>query len=77
MRLVGLSEARQKFSEVVRRATAGETTGITRRGKLMALIVPPQPTTLAEAFADIDELRKRLKPLKGVTIKQLIEEGRR
>jgi hypothetical protein len=33
--------------------------------------------TVAEAFADIDKIRKRGKPLKGITIKDLIEEGRR
>jgi hypothetical protein len=33
--------------------------------------------TAAEAFAGIDKIRKRAKPLKGVTIKDLIEEGRR
>lgn len=33
--------------------------------------------TVAEVFAHIDEIRKRIKPLpKGVTIKDLIEEGR-
>ena len=33
--------------------------------------------TIAEVFASIDEIRKRVKPLpKGVTIKDLIEEGR-
>ena len=36
-----------------------------------------QRKTIREAFADIDRIRKRLKPLpKGVTVKDLIEEGR-
>jgi prevent-host-death family protein len=78
MKTVGIFEARQKFSELVRRANTGERIGITRRGKLLALIVPPGSTmAVAEAFADIDEIRKRGKPLKGLTIKNLIEEGRR
>ena len=53
--------------------------GITRRGKLAAVIVPPRPEmSIEEAFARIDQLRKRIKPLpKGMTIKDLIEEGRR
>jgi hypothetical protein len=33
--------------------------------------------TVSQAFADIDEIRKHVKPLKGITIKNLIEEGRR
>ena len=34
MRKVGLFEAKQKLSELVERAAAGERIGITRRGKL-------------------------------------------
>ena len=33
MRKVGLFEAKQKLSELVERAAAGERIGITRRGK--------------------------------------------
>ena len=40
MRTVGLFEAKQKLSELVERASAGEQIGITRRGKLAAVIVP-------------------------------------
>jgi prevent-host-death family protein len=36
---VGLFEAKQKLSELVERAAAGERIGITRRGKLAAIIV--------------------------------------
>jgi prevent-host-death family protein len=42
MRMIGLHEAKQKFSELVRRAARGETIGITRYGKLVALIGPPE-----------------------------------
>jgi len=37
---------------------------------------PPDTRSLKEVFARIDKIRKHAKPLKGVTIKQLIEEGR-
>lgn len=79
MRNVGLFEAKQKLSELVERASAGEQIGITRRGKLAAVLVPARNTTsLKEAFADIERIRMRAKPLpKGMTIKDLIEEGRR
>ena len=82
MRTVGLFEAKQKLSELVERASEGEQIGITRRGKLTALIVPVVPArnevSLKEAFADIERIRLRAKPLpKGMTIKDLIEEGRR
>ena len=79
MKTVGLFEAKQKLSDLVERASEGEQIGITRRGKLAALIVPARSNvSLKEAFADIERIRLRAKPLpKGMTIKDLIEEGRR
>ena len=79
MRTMGLFEAKQKLSELVERASEGERIGITKRGKLSAMIVPARPEkSPAEVFVDIEEIRKRAKPLpKGMTIKGLIEEGRR
>lgn len=79
MHTVGLFEAKQKLSELVERASNGEEIGITRRGKLAAVITPARNTkTLAEAFAAIERIRRRVKPLpKGMTVKDLIEEGRR
>lgn len=79
MQTVGLFEAKQKLSELVDRASHGEKIGITRRGKLAAVITPARNTkTLEEAFAAIERIRRRVKPLpKGMTVKDLIEEGRR
>ena len=79
MRRVGLFEAKQKLSELVERASEGERIGITRHGKLAAIITPATPEKdLKEIFAGIDEIRTRLKPLpKGMSVKDLIEEGRR
>lgn len=79
MKNVGLFEAKQKLSELVERASGGERIGITRRGKLAAIIVPARSeVSVKEAFAEIDRIRMRAKPLpKGMTIKDLIEEGRR
>lgn len=79
MRKVGLFEAKQKLSELVERASEGEEIGITRRGKLAAVIAPVRThSDLKEVFADIERIRRRAKPLpKGMTVKDLIEEGRR
>jgi len=79
MRTIGLFEAKQKLSELVERASEGEQIGITKRGKLAAMIVPARnDADLKEAFAAIERIRMRAKPLpKGMTIKDLIEEGRR
>jgi prevent-host-death family protein len=79
MRKVGLFEAKQKLSELVRRASHGERIGITRRGKLEAEIVPARKdeVDIKEVFASMDRIRKRAKPLpRGMTVKDLIEEGR-
>ena len=35
------AEAKARFSEIVRRAEAGEEIVITRRGKLVARLIPP------------------------------------
>ena len=79
MQTVGLFEAKQKLSELVERASAGERIGITRRGKLAAIISPVQEKVdVKKVFADIERIRHRAKPLpKGMTVKDLIEEGRR
>jgi prevent-host-death family protein len=78
MRRVGLFEAKQKLSELVRRAGHGETIGITMRGKLTAVIGPAQQerVDLKQVFAEIEKIRKRSKKVPGVTVKSLIEEGR-
>jgi prevent-host-death family protein len=77
MRTVGLFEAKQKLSELVERAGEGERIGITRRGKLAALIVPAHSeASLDDVFEDIERIRKRAKPHKGTSAKDLIEEGR-
>lgn len=78
MRKIGLFEAKQKLSELVERASRGERIGITRRGKLAAIVVPAEQETvdLKQLFAEMDRIRKRAKLPVGVTIKSLIEEGR-
>jgi prevent-host-death family protein len=77
MRTVGLFEAKQKLSELVERAEEGERIGITRRGKLAAIIAPAQTESdLKKVFEDIEQIRKRANRPRGFTVKKLIEEGR-
>jgi prevent-host-death family protein len=77
MRTVGLFEAKQKLSEIVERASEGERIGITRRGKLAAVITPaPAQGSLKDVFDDIEQIRKRAKRPKDFRVKDLIEEGR-
>ena len=77
MRTVGLFEAKQKLSELVDRAREGERIGITRRGKLAAVLTSaPSETSLKGVFDDIESIRKRAKLPRGVNVKDLVEEGR-
>lgn len=77
MRKVGLFEAKQKLSELVERAVRGEKIGITRRGKLAAVIGPAgTDVDLDKLFEGMEKIRRRAKPLRGASIKDLIEEGR-
>lgn len=77
MRKVGLFAAKQTLSALVDRATRGEKIGITRHGKLAAYIVPAEAEVdLRQVFERIEAIRKRARSKKGLTTKQLIEEGR-
>jgi prevent-host-death family protein len=77
MRKVGLFEAKQKLSELVERASEGEKIGITRRGKLAALIVSARSDASPQhVFEGIEQIRKRARRTKKLDIKSLIEEGR-
>ena len=77
MRTLGLFEAKNRLSELVERARQGEKIGITRRGRLAALLVAPQPdVNLREVFDNIERVRKRTRMPHGVTVDELIEEGR-
>jgi prevent-host-death family protein len=74
---VGLFEAKQKLSELVKRAREGEKIGITRRGELAAVLVPAAPeSSLKDIFKDIEKIRKRAKLGRAVNVRELIEEGR-
>ncbi|MGH9759760.1 MAG: type II toxin-antitoxin system Phd/YefM family antitoxin [Blastocatellia bacterium] len=77
MRTVGLFEAKQKLSEIVECAGQGERIGITRRGKLAALVVPASSdASLQSIFEDIDKIRVRSRHTKRISTKKMIEEGR-
>jgi prevent-host-death family protein len=77
MRTFGLFEAKQKLSELAERGREGEKIGITRRGRLAAVLVPVAPeASLRDVFKDIEKIRKRAKMERGLNAKNLIEEGR-
>lgn len=80
-----VADAKARFSELLSRAEAGEEIVIRRHGKDVAKLTPAQPKqglTLEEKRRKHEEFLAwrrehgpRLGP--GITIKELIEEGRR
>ena len=77
---IGAFEAKNRLSELLRRAAAGEEIAITNRGKIIARLVPPaggvDHDAAGAAAARIRE-RRRGVTLAGLSIKELIAEGRR
>ena len=80
MNSIGLHEAKSRLSELVVKASKGERYTITKRGIPIAQIVPMQikysQEDRAKAVQEIRKLRKDIK-LGDLTIKELIEEGRK
>jgi prevent-host-death family protein len=75
---IGIFEAKQKLSELVERASQGEEIVITCRGKERARLVGvavKSRRSVKEIFDSFNGVGMRLP--KGMTVKDLIEEGRR
>jgi prevent-host-death family protein len=82
MTTIGFYEARTRFSELLDAVANGKQILITRRGKPAAIIAPPPKQKSADVSEVVNEmlrLRDREGPTLGgeITIRQLIEEGRR
>jgi prevent-host-death family protein len=82
MREFGAFEAKNKLSELLDLAEAGEEIVITRHGKEVARLVPPKGRhNVEEARAAMQRLRARAKKLKlGITLEEALawrDEGRR
>lgn len=79
MKEIGAFEAKTKLSELLRRVEEGESFRVTRHGRPVAILSPvdeaPQLSP-EEAVRRIRELRKG-NILGGLSIRELIEEGRR
>ena len=82
MTTIGFYEARTRLSELLNDVASGKQILITRRGKPVAIISPPPKQKSAEVNEVVDEMlrfRDREGPTLGgeITIRQLIEQGRR
>jgi prevent-host-death family protein len=80
METIGAFEAKTHLSSLLERVSKGERIAITKHGVPVALLVPVNAASEPDRNAVIDELKAfghgRALP-KGVTIRDLIEEGRR
>lgn len=81
MTTVGIFEAKNRLSELVERAARGEEIVITRRGEQVARLMPPRvPDAPGQARALAERIRRSRAGQalgEGVSIRELIEEGRR
>ncbi|TAH34904.1 MAG: type II toxin-antitoxin system prevent-host-death family antitoxin [Planctomycetota bacterium] len=78
---IGAFEAKTKLSELLDRVEQGEVIVITRHGTPIARLGPYEQSIdsakVRKAAADLLALSKGARLPKGVTIRDLIEEGRR
>jgi prevent-host-death family protein len=79
---VGSFEAKTHLPQLLKRVAKGERIVITNRGKPVAMLVPPpaeSPRDVKAVVKAMLALRDREGPTlgKGLTIRDLIEEGRR
>ena len=82
MTTIGFYEARTHFSELLDQVAKGKKVLITRRGKPAALLSPPPAAPekdVRQVVREMLEFRDREGPTLGgkVTVRELIEEGRR
>lgn len=79
MRQLGAYEAKTHLPRLLDEVAAGEPITITKHGVPVAVLVPASPSSPAAVVSAIAGLRefRRTHRLEGVTIRELIEEGRR
>jgi prevent-host-death family protein len=76
---VGAYEAKTHFSELLKKAEEGETVVVTRHGVPVAHIVPIGKKTddAKGAMEELHRFRRERRPtLGGISLRELIEEGR-
>jgi prevent-host-death family protein len=78
MNEIGAFQAKNTLGSLLDRVERGEEITITRHGKPVARLVPAEKHDWKKANEAIDgTLKWKRAPLRGLKIKDLIEEGRR
>ncbi len=75
---IGSYEAKTKLPELLRQVKAGQSFTITNRGEAVADLVPTLGVRAKDKVAAAEKLKEFMltNPVRGVNIKELIEEGR-
>ena len=78
MKTIGAYEAKTHLPRLLKEVAAGQTIAITKHGVRVAMLVPAdgKRPNARQVIEEIKRLRKGRK-LGGVSIRELIEEGRR
>jgi prevent-host-death family protein len=76
---VGSYEAKTHLPRLLERVSQGERITITKHGVPVAMLVPPESLQKPDRAAAVAEMKKFRKgrSLGGLTIREMIEEGRR
>ena len=79
METVGAYEAKTHLPKLLERVIKGERITITKHGVPVAVLQPPDPGKKVDTKSVIAELRKlrNKNRLDGLSIREMIEEGRR
>lgn len=76
---IGAFEAKTNLSRLLRRVEAGERFVITRHGRPVAELISFRPDDSRKVQAAIDDLRafRKTHRLDGLSVREMIDEGRR
>lgn len=78
IRSIGAYEAKTNLGQILTLVEQGSSIRITRKSKCVALLVPDHDAVIdPSVFERIEQFRSRHKLPKGVTTKDLVNEGRR
>ena len=75
---IGSYEAKTKLSKLLRQVKEGKSFTITNRGEAIADLLPSASAKTKDKVAAVKKIKAFMleNPLRGVNIKELIEEGR-
>ncbi len=76
---IGAFEARKNLSRLLKRVQAGERFVITKHNRPVAELIPLRPRDAGRIRAAIDSLKafQETRSLAGLSVRQMIEEGRK